>query len=430
MPTSPCSAKPASVTKADAKAITTGLQGIGKEIEAGTFTFSRALEDIHLNVEAALTKRIGPAGGRLHTGRSRNDQVALDMRLWVRDTVDELIEQVEDLMRALAEKALAHAGTIMPGFTHLQSAQPTTFGHHCLAYVEMLGRDASRLRDARARMNECPLGAAALAGTSFPIDRHMVADALDFDRPTANSLDSVADRDFVLETLSAASICAVHLSRLAEEIVLWTTPQFNFITLSDKFTTGSSIMPQKRNPDAAELVRGKTGRIIGAMNALMIVMKGLPMTYGKDMQEDKEGTFDALRNLSLCLAATAGMVRDMQPNPEVMKKAAGLGYATATDLADWLVRTLKMPFRDAHHVTGKLVGMASAKGIGLEELTLAQMQSAEPKITKDVFAVLGVERSVKSRVSYGGTAPANVTKQAKRWLKALGRVGTTGRTKI
>ncbi|MGL5736271.1 MAG: argininosuccinate lyase, partial [Beijerinckiaceae bacterium] len=330
-----------------------------------------------------------------------------------------LILQVEDLMRALAEKALAHAGTIMPGFTHLQSAQPTTFGHHCLAYVEMLGRDASRLRDARTRMNECPLGAAALAGTSFPIDRHMVADALDFDRPTANSLDSVADRDFVLETLSAASICAVHLSRLAEEIVLWTTPQFNFITLSDKFTTGSSIMPQKRNPDAAELVRGKTGRIIGAMNALMIVMKGLPMTYGKDMQEDKEGTFDALRNLSLCLAATAGMVRDMQPNPEVMKKAAGLGYATATDLADWLVRTLKMPFRDAHHVTGKLVGMASAKGIGLEELTLQQMQAAEPRITKEVFAVLGVEKSVKSRTSYGGTAPANVTKQAQRWLKQL-----------
>ncbi|MGL4810209.1 MAG: argininosuccinate lyase [Beijerinckiaceae bacterium] len=407
------------VTRADAKAITAGLQGIGKEIEAGTFTFSRALEDIHLNVESALTKRIGPAGGRLHTGRSRNDQVALDMRLWVRDTVDELILQVEDLMRALAEKALAHAGTIMPGFTHLQSAQPTTFGHHCLAYVEMLGRDAARLRDARTRMNECPLGAAALAGTSFPIDRHMVADALDFDRPTANSLDSVADRDFVLETLSAASICAVHLSRLAEEIVLWTTPQFAFITLSDKFTTGSSIMPQKRNPDAAELVRGKTGRIIGAMNALMIVMKGLPMTYGKDMQEDKEGTFDALRNLSLCLAATAGMVRDMQPNPEVMKKAAGLGYATATDLADWLVRTLKMPFRDAHHVTGKLVGIASAKGIGLEELTLAEMQSAEPRITKEVFAVLGVEKSVKSRTSYGGTAPANVMKQAQRWLTQL-----------
>ena len=309
----------------------------------------------------------------------------------------------------------------MPGFTHLQSAQPVTFGHHLLAYVEMLGRDRSRIRDARARLNECPLGAAALAGTSFPIDRHMTAKALGFDRPTANSLDSVSDRDFVLETLSAASICAMHLSRFAEEIVLWSTPQFGFVRLSDAFSTGSSIMPQKRNPDAAELVRGKAGRVFGALQALLTMMKGLPLTYSKDMQEDKEGTFDVLQTLSLCLAATAGMVRDMQPDLKVMKKAAGLGYATATDLADWLVRVLKMPFRDAHHVTGRLVGIASEKKVGLEKLSLAEMQAVEPQITEAVFAVLGVDQSVKSRVSYGGTAPANVRKQARRWLKQLAK---------
>ena len=407
------------VTHDDAKAITDGLAAVEAEIEAGDFTFSRALEDIHMNVESRLAAIVGPAAGRLHTARSRNDQVATDMRLWVRDTVDQLDAQLADLQQALAEKALAHAGAVMPGFTHLQSAQPTTFGHHLLAYVEMLARDRGRFADARARMNECPLGAAALCGTSFPIDRHATAAALAFDRPTANSLDSVSDRDFALESLAAASICAVHLSRFAEEIVLWTTPQFGFVKLSDKFTSGSSIMPQKRNPDAAELVRGKAGRVIGALNGLLIVIKGLPMSYAKDMQEDKEGTFDALQTLSLSIAAMAGMVRDMEPELKAMKKAAGLGYATATDLADWLVRTLRMPFRQAHHVTGRIVGLASDKGVGLEKLSLAEMQGVEPTITQDVFEVLGVERSVRSRVSYGGTAPSEVRKQAKRWLAKL-----------
>jgi argininosuccinate lyase len=409
------------LTREDVATITAGLKTVEGEIESGAFTFSRALEDVHMNVESNLKDKIGLAAGRLHTARSRNDQVATDMRLWVRDTLDEIDGQMADLQLAMAEKADTYAGAVMPGFTHLQSAQPVTFGHHLLAYVEMLGRDRSRIRDARARLNECPLGAAALAGTSFPIDRHMTAKALGFDRPTANSLDSVSDRDFVLETLSAASICAMHLSRFAEEIVLWSTPQFGFVRLSDAFSTGSSIMPQKRNPDAAELVRGKAGRVFGALQALLTMMKGLPLTYSKDMQEDKEGTFDALQTLSLCLAATAGMVRDMQPDLKVMKKAAGLGYATATDLADWLVRVLKMPFRDAHHVTGRLVGIASEKKVGLEKLSLAEMQAVEPAITEAVFAVLGVDQSVKSRVSYGGTAPANVRKQARRWLKQLAK---------
>ncbi|CAM5763700.1 argininosuccinate lyase [Bosea minatitlanensis] len=409
------------LTRDDVATITAGLRQVESEIESGTFTFSRALEDVHMNVESNLKDRIGLAAGRLHTARSRNDQVATDMRLWVRDTLDELDGQMADLQRALAEKAESHAGSVMPGFTHLQSAQPVTFGHHLLAYVEMLGRDRSRVRDARARLNECPLGAAALAGTSFPIDRHMTAKALGFDRPTANSLDSVSDRDFVLETLSTASICAMHLSRLAEEIVLWATPQFGFVRLSDAFSTGSSIMPQKRNPDAAELVRGKAGRVFGALQAMLTLMKGLPLSYSKDMQEDKEGTFDALQTLSLCLAAMTGMVRDMQPDLKAMKKAAGAGYATATDLADWLVRVLKMPFRDAHHVTGRLVALASEKKVGLEKLSLAEMQGVEPQITEAVFAVLGVDQSVKSRVSYGGTAPANVRKQARRWLKQLAK---------
>ncbi len=408
------------LTKADVATITAGLKQVEGEIEAGTFTFQRALEDIHMNVESRLKDIIGEAAGRLHTARSRNDQVATDMRLWVRDTLAEIDGQMADLQRALAEKALEHAGSVMPGFTHLQSAQPVTFGHHLMAYVEMLGRDRGRLADASARMSECPLGAAALAGTSFPIDRHMTAKALGFARPTANSLDSVSDRDFVLETMGMASIAAMHLSRLAEEIVLWATPQFGFVRLSDKFSTGSSIMPQKRNPDAAELVRGKAGRVFGAMLALLTMMKGLPLTYSKDMQEDKEGTFDALSTLSLCLAAMAGMVRDMVPDLKRMKAAAGLGYATATDLADWLVRVLNLPFREAHHVTGRLVGLASARNIGLEKLSLAEMQAVEPRITDDVFGVLGVERSVKSRVSFGGTAPANVRKQAKAWLKRLG----------
>ena len=403
------------------KAITAGLEQVRHEIEAGTFTFSRALEDIHMNVESRLAEIVGPNAGRLHTARSRNDQVALDFRLWIRDTIDQLDEQLRDLQTAMAQRALDFAAAVMPGFTHLQSAQPVTLGHHLMAYVEMLGRDRGRLADARRRLNECPLGAAALAGTSFPIDRTQTARALGFDRPTANSLDSVSDRDFVLETLSTASICAVHLSRFAEEIVLWTTPQFGFVSLSDKFTTGSSIMPQKRNPDAAELVRGKSGRVIGALTGLLIVMKGLPLAYSKDMQEDKEGTFDALQSLSLCIAAMAGMVRDMSPDLKRMKAAAGSGYAIATDLADWLVRALNMPFRDAHHVTGRLVAMAAERKIPLEKLSLADMQSVDPRITPAVHDVLGVEKSVRSRTSFGGTSPSNVKNQARSWLKRLAK---------
>ena len=407
------------IDPSDAASISAGLDAIGAEIEAGRFTFSRADEDIHMNVESRLTALIGPVAGRLHTARSRNDQVALDFKLWIRDALDALDGQLADLQRALAQKALAHSGAVMPGFTHMQSAQPVTFGHHLLAYVEMLARDRGRFLDARKRLNESPLGAAALAGTSFPIDRSMTAKALGFDRPTANSLDSVADRDFILETLSGAAICATHLSRFAEEIVLWTTPQFGFIRLSDAFSTGSSIMPQKRNPDAAELVRGKTGRIVGALVALLSVMKGLPLAYSKDMQEDKEGAFDAVQTLSLSLAAMTGMVADMQPNLKRMKAAAGAGYATATDLADWLVRALKIPFRDAHHVTGRIVALASAQGVGLEKVSLAQMQAIEPRIGEDVFDVLGVDRSVRSRSSYGGTAPANVRREARRWINRL-----------
>ncbi|WP_024878411.1 argininosuccinate lyase [Methylosinus sp. LW3] len=409
------------VAPEDAAAITRGLEQIRGEIEEGRFTFSRALEDIHMNVESRLAELIGPAAGRLHTARSRNDQVATDFRLYVRDAIDDIDAQLADLQLALAEKALEEAGSVMPGFTHLQSAQPVTFGHHLLAYVEMLARDRGRFADARARLNESPLGAAALAGTSFPIDREKTAKALGFARPTANSLDSVSDRDFVLETLSAMAISATHLSRFAEEIVLWTTSQFAFVALSDKFTTGSSIMPQKRNPDAAELVRGKTGRIIGALQAMLVVMKGLPLAYSKDMQEDKEGTFDALDNFALCVAAMAGMIRDMSVDRPRMRKAAGAGYATATDLADWLVRALNLPFREAHHVTGRIVGIAAERNLGLEKLPLETMQEVEPRITEDVFSVLGVEKSVKSRVSYGGTAPENVRKQARRWLKQLAK---------
>ena len=409
------------VAPEDAAAITRGLEQIRGEIEEGRFTFSRALEDIHMNVESRLAELIGPAAGRLHTARSRNDQVATDFRLYVRDAIDDIDAQLADLQLALAEKALEEAGSVMPGFTHLQSAQPVTFGHHLLAYVEMLSRDRGRFADARARLNESPLGAAALAGTSFPIDREKTAKALGFLRPTANSLDSVSDRDFVLETLSAMAISATHLSRFAEEIVLWTTSQFAFVALSDKFTTGSSIMPQKRNPDAAELVRGKTGRIIGALQAMLVVMKGLPLAYSKDMQEDKEGTFDALDNFALCVAAMAGMIRDMSVDRPRMRKAAGAGYATATDLADWLVRALNLPFREAHHVTGRIVGIAAERNVGLEKLPLETMQEVEPRITEDVFSVLGVEKSVKSRVSYGGTAPENVRKQARRWLKQLAK---------
>lgn len=412
-------AKQGIISKSDATQIRKGLDQVQAEIEAGKFTFSRALEDIHLNVESRLKELIGPAAGRLHTARSRNDQVALDFRLYVRDTVDHLDTQLKDLQRALATKAQAHAATVMPGFTHLQVAQPVTFGHHMLAYVEMLARDRSRLADARKRMNENPLGAAALAGTSFPIDRHMTAAALGFDRPTRNSLDTTADRDFVLEVLSGCAICSMHLSRLAEEIVIWSTSQFRFVKLSDKFTTGSSIMPQKRNPDAAELVRAKPGRIIGALLSLLTVMKGLPLTYSKDMQEDKEPAFDAFDNMSLAIAATTGMVKDMVPNTDEMRKAAATGFSTATDLADWLVRTLKMPFRDAHHVTGSLVALAEKHGCDLPELPLNVMQSVEKRITRDVYKVLTVENSVASRTSFGGTSPRNVAREAKRWLKLL-----------
>jgi argininosuccinate lyase len=405
------------ISKADLKAIHTGLDQIKTEIETGKFKFSQALEDIHLNIESRLKELIGEPAGRLHTARSRNDQVATDFRLYVRDYIDQLDAGLADLQLALATKAEAHAGTIMPGFTHLQSAQPVTFGHHLLAYVEMLSRDRGRFTDARKRMNENPLGAAALAGTSFPIDRNMTSKALGFDSPTRNSMDSVAARDYALEVLAAASICAIHLSRLAEEIVIWCSAQFRFVKLSDKFTTGSSIMPQKRNPDAAELVRAKPGRILGAFTALAVVMKGLPLTYSKDMQEDKEQTFDALDNLALAIAAMAGMVRDMEPNKDVLLAAANSGYATATDLADWLVQNLKMPFRDAHHVTGRIVALAEKKSCLLSELSLEDMQSISSGITKAVFKVLTVEASVASRTSFGGTAPVNVRRAAKRWLK-------------
>jgi argininosuccinate lyase len=407
------------LTKADAREISKGLDQILAEIEAGNFKFSSALEDVHMNVESRLKDLIGPAAGRLHTARSRNDQVATDFRLYVRDCIDGTDAALEAVQRALAEKAEAHASTVMPGFTHLQPAQPVTFGHHLLAYVEMIGRDRGRFADARMRLNECPLGSAALAGTSFPIDRQKTAVALGFDRPMANSLDGVSDRDFVLETLAAATIAAVHFSRLAEEIVIWMTPQFAFVRLSDHFTTGSSIMPQKRNPDAAELARAKVGRIAGAFQSLVIVMKGLPLAYSKDMQEDKEATFDALSSLRLVMAAMAGMIADLEPVPEAMRSAAGRGYATATDLADWLVKELKMPFRDAHHVTGAIVKAAEAKGVDLDALALFDMQAIEPRITKAVFSVLSVENSVKSRTSYGGTAPQNVAKMARQWLRRL-----------
>jgi len=408
------------ITKKDMRAIHKGLKAIAKEIKAGTFPWSRELEDIHLNIEARLRENIGDAAARLHTGRSRNDQVATDFRLWLRDYLDQFDVQLESLMKALLKQAAKHSETIMPGFTHLQNAQPVTFGHHMLAYLEMFSRDRSRFRDARARMNESPLGAAALAGTPYPIDRKMTAKALEFSRPMANSLDAVSARDFALEALSCASICATHLSRLSEEIVIWTSAQFQFVSLSDAFTTGSSIMPQKRNPDAAELVRAKVGRISGALTSLTIVMKGLPLAYSKDMQEDKEPVFDAFEALDVGLAAMTGMVADMTPNKDRLLEAAGAAYSTATDLADWLVRKLNMPFRDAHHVTGTIVALAEKKGLMLAELALADMQSVEPKITKDVYSVLTPLASAKSRISYGGTAPREVKKQVKRWQKSLG----------
>ena len=407
------------LTDNDAQVIREGLLTVLSEIEGGTFQFSTALEDIHMNVEARLTEIIGEPAGRLHTARSRNDQVATDFRLWVRDQCDAAITAIPELMKALVAQAQAGADWVMPGFTHLQVAQPVTWGHHMLAYVEMLGRDLSRFQDARRRMNESPLGAAALAGTSFPIKRDATAAALGFDRPMANSLDAVSDRDFALEFLSAASICAVHLSRLSEELVIWSSAQFRFVTMSDRFSTGSSIMPQKKNPDAAELIRAKIGRVLGAQVALFTVMKGLPLTYSKDMQEDKEQVFDAADTLMLALAAMTGMISDLTANRAELAAAAGTGFSTATDLADWLVRVLGLPFRTAHHVTGSLVAMAETQGCDLPDLTLEQMQSVNDGITDDVFSVLGVENSVASRTSFGGTAPVNVRTQAAVWKERL-----------
>ena len=407
------------VAEEDADAIAEGLRHVLDEIERGEFTFSTALEDIHMNVEARLAEIVGPAAGRLHTARSRNDQVALDVRLWVREALRGMDRALAGLMAALVEKAEAHADTVMPGFTHLQSAQPVTFGHHCLAYVEMFARDRHRAAAALERLDECPLGAAALAGTSFDIDRHMTARALGFSGPTRNSLDTVADRDFALDFLSAASICAAHLSRLAEEVVVWSTPQFGFVALSDRFSTGSSIMPQKRNPDAAELVRAKTGRVFGNLHALLTVMKGLPLAYSKDMQEDKEAVFDAADTLDLTLAAMTGMVSDMEVDEDAMRRAAGAGFATATDLADWLVRERDLPFREAHHVTGRAVALAEAQGCDLADLDLADLQGVDARIDEGVFDVLSVEASVSSRTSFGGTAPANVREQAAWWRERL-----------
>ena len=401
------------LTARDGAAIKRGLKQVQREIESGRFKFSTKLEDIHFNVEARLTDLIGPAGGRLHTGRSRNDQIALDVRLWVRDTIDKIEAMLRDLQEALIKRADQYSATIMPGFTHLQTAQPITFGHHLLAYVEMFGRDRSRFADCRARLNESPLGAAALAGTPHPIDRHRTAKALGFDGPMANSLDAVSDRDYVIEFIAAASTTGVHLSRLAEEIVIWCSAPFRFISLSDAFTTGSSIMPQKRNPDAAELTRAKVGRIMGAFVALCTILKGLPLTYGKDMQEDKEPLFDAADSLELGIAAMAGMVRDLKANPVRMRAVASADYSVATDLADWLVRKVGLPFRQAHHVTGRLVGIASDKGVDLDKLSLAEMQAVEPAINRSVYKVLTVEASVAARKSFGGTAPANVARAVK-----------------
>jgi argininosuccinate lyase len=407
------------ITEEDAGAIREGLLTVLSEIERGAFAFSAALEDIHMNVESRLRELIGPAAGRLHTARSRNDQVATDFRLWVRSQCDAAMQGIAALQRALLAQAEAGADWPMPGFTHLQVAQPVTWGHHMLAYVEMAARDRGRFRDARARLNECPLGAAALAGTSFPIDREATARALGFDRPMGNALDAVSDRDFALEFLAAATICATHLSRLAEEIVIWSSAQFRFVTLSDRFSTGSSIMPQKRNPDAAELVRAKVGRIAGALTALATVMKGLPLAYSKDMQEDKEPLFDAADSLALGLAAMEGMVRDMAPNRAAMRAAAAAGFSTATDLADWLVRAKGLPFREAHHVTGRIVAMAEEAGCGLADLPLGRMREAHAAIDEGVYDVLTVEASVASRTSTGGTAPAEVRRRIAHWREQL-----------
>lgn len=407
------------ITEADRAAIHDGLSKIAAEIEIGTFAFSKRLEDIHMNIEARLKELIGEPASRLHTARSRNDQVATDFRLFVRRTCDEMIAAIVALQRALVDKAVRNAATVMPGYTHLQTAQPVTFGHHCLAYVEMLERDRTRFVDARKRMNECPLGAAALAGVPYPIDRAMTAKTLGFDRPTANSLDSVSARDFALEALAACSICASHLSRLSEEIVMWTSPHFGFAKLTDAFSTGSSIMPQKRNPDAAELCRAKVGRIAGAFQSLLIVMKGLPLAYSKDMQEDKAATFQAFDDMALALAAMTGMVHDLTVNEAAMREAAMRGFSTATDLADYLVRKLDLPFRDAHHATGAIVAIAEKKGVRLDQLSLDDMRKVETRIGDDIFGCLTVDASVAARASYGGTAPANVAAQAESWKEKL-----------
>jgi argininosuccinate lyase len=403
----------------DVSAIKIGLEEILSELNSGEFSFSKALEDIHMNIEAKLTDKIGNPAGRLHTARSRNDQVATDFRLWVRDQIDWIDENLENLMKALLDQAQSGVSWIMPGFTHLQTAQPITWGHHMMAYVEMFSRDRSRFKDARDRMNECPLGSAALAGTSFPIDRDHTTKALEFDRPTANSLDAVSDRDFALEFLSSSSICAMHLSRLAEELVIWSSAQFKFIELSDRFSTGSSIMPQKKNPDAAELVRAKIGRILGANVGLMTVMKGLPLAYSKDMQEDKEQVFDAADSLNLALCAMEGMIKDLTANKNNLELAAKSGFSTATDLADWLVRVLNLPFREAHHVTGELVSLAEQLECDLSDINLKDMQKIHSNITEDIFTVLSIQNSVKSRSSYGGTSPEEVQFQINRWKKVL-----------
>jgi len=408
------------LTNEDRDVIIAGLETVRVEIDQNSFNFSRALEDIHMNIEARLTEIVGDAAGRLHTARSRNDQVATDFKLYVRDAIDMLMGQIAALQLALVIRAEEEAATLMPGFTHLQSAQPVTFGHHLLAYVEMFNRDSGRFSDARQRMNECPLGAAALAGTSFPIDREMTASDLGFDRPAANSLDAVSDRDFVIETLSTASMCAMHLSRFSEELVVWSSAQFSFVQLSDKFSTGSSIMPQKRNPDAAELVRAKVGRIMGALTSIMIVMKGLPLAYSKDMQEDKEVAFDALDSLSLALAAMTGMVKDLTVNRDAMRAAAGSGFSTATDIADWLVREANVPFRDAHHITGRVVALAEEKCCTLDGLTIEDLKTIDERIDARIFNVISVEKSVASRTSFGGTAPKNVQAQVKAWRERLG----------
>ncbi|GGF53863.1 argininosuccinate lyase [Terasakiella brassicae] len=401
------------LTAEDGQSITDGLDKVLAEIEAGDFKFSPALEDIHMNVENRLRELIGDAAGRLHTARSRNDQVATDFRLWVRDAIDRLDDGLQVLQQVLIERAEEQVDTILPGFTHLQAAQPVSFGHHMLAYVEMVGRDRSRLKDARERLNESPLGSAALAGTPYPIDRHHTAELLGFNGPMRNSLDGVSDRDFALEYLSAASICALHLSRLSEELVIWSSAQFGFVRMSDSFSTGSSIMPQKKNPDAAELIRSKIGRVVGDLNSLMMSMKGLPLAYSKDMQEDKEPVFDAADTIELSVAVMTGMIAEMTVNKEKMRESAGWGFTTATDLADWLVRELGMPFRNAHHVTGAIVKLAEDKGCDLSDLSLAEMQTVDAAITDDVFNVLTLEASVASRTSYGGTAPNNVREQIK-----------------